>query len=209
MREDEKQRTNKKTEIEDEEENDVNEEKWEREKSWDKPDRFYVFGVLLVYFSFWQLSAKGCRKNVWPSCFLFLPISFHFLSSFPLRFLSLSFPLNFFLFSFYSMLFYSIILKRHIYIYIFLHVCFTWSFCYFLLLPSIVFLFQSLFILSFIWILYYVKTQKLKQINNVCTLFWKKENLVLEKCLTSQVTIENPQDHQMITEFAKKLLKPL
>ena len=31
--------------------------------------------------------------------------------------------------------------------------------------------------------------------------FWKKmKNLFLEKCLT----IENPQNHQMITEFAKK-----
>ena len=88
---------------------------------------FYVFGVLLVYFSFWHLSAKGCRQNVWPSCLLFSCLYFSVLSLFSLLSLCVSFPCRFLSVSSSLFLIHAILFE---YFCIFLHVCFTWSFCY-------------------------------------------------------------------------------
>ena len=169
-----------KTEIEDEEENDVNEEKWEREKSWDKPGPFYVFGVLLVYFSFWQLSAKGCRHNVWPSCLFFSFRLYFSIPFFPLRFLSLSFPLYLFFFpSFYSMLLYSIILSLSLYIYISMFASHDLSVIIylFLMIAFHCFSFSVLLIFSCVCILYFLQVLSLISVYYVfsycfCCCFW-------------------------------------
>ena len=118
MREDERTKQEK-TEIEDEEEDDVNEEKWEREKSWP----FLCFCLFISAFDSSQPRDVDKMSDLLPFIFCLYLSIISFFAFFPLRFLYLPFPLYLFFSSFYSMLLYSIILS--LYIYIFLHVCFT------------------------------------------------------------------------------------
>ena len=156
-----------------------------REKRAEISLAFHVFGVLFVYFSFWHLSAKGCRQNVWPSCLLFVPICCHYFPFFLLS-LCISFPCHFLSISSsllstpcYFILLFSLYISPCLFHMIFL--------LFSIWLPSIVFLSLSLCISHFICILYYLKAQKFKK-----TMFappFEKKNL-LEKCLI----IENPQN---------------
>ena len=109
MREDETtENKTRKTEIKYEEESEVNEEKWERKKSWDKPGPFYVFFLVFCLFisAFDSSQPRDVDNMSDPLAFCFpLFFNFSFFFSFsPLRFRSLSLPLYLFFSSFYSML---------------------------------------------------------------------------------------------------------
>ena len=90
-----------------------------------------------------------------PFIFAYIFHSFLVFPSFPLRFLSVSFPLYLFFSSFYSMLLYSILLS----IYFSMFVSHDLSVVLFYYCLPLFFLSLSLFIFSFICILYYLKRQ--------------------------------------------------
>ena len=110
----------------------------------------YMFLVFCLFISAFDSSQpRDVDKMSDPPAFYFVAYIFHsfLFSFFPLRFLSLSFPLYLFFYSFYSMLLYSIILSLYMSPCL-LHIIFLFFF-----LPSIVFLSLSLFIFSFMCIL--------------------------------------------------------
>ena len=94
----------------------------ERERRAEISLAVFMFLVFCLFISAFDSSQPRDVENMSdPPAFYFCLYFFHFsfFSSFPLRFLSLSFPLYLFFFSFYSMLLYSIILSLHIYVYIY------------------------------------------------------------------------------------------
>ena len=178
--------------MEDEEENDVNEEKWEREKSWDKPGLF-MFLVFCLFISAFDISQpRDVDKMSDPPAFYFLPI-FSIFSLFFLFSLCVSFPCRFLSISSsllstpcYFILLFSLYISPCLFHMIFL--------LFFIWLPSIVFLSLSLCISLCICILYYLKTQKFKK-KQCLHLFLKKIRKVSNNW--------KPPKHQMIIEFAK------
>ena len=158
--------------------NDVNEDKREREKSWEKLG-LSCFWCLVCLFQLLTSLSPGMSTK----CLTLLPFIFclyvAIISLFFLFSLCISFPCHFLSISSsllstpcYFILLFSLYISPCLFHMIIL--------LFFIWLPSIVFLSLSLCISHFICILYYLKTQKFKK-NNVCTSFWNKKKHLFRK----------------------------
>ena len=168
--------------MEDEEENYVSEEKWEREKSWDKPGPVFMFLVFCLFISAFDSSQPldVDKMSGPPAFYLFANIFHYFRSLFPLAFPFLvisSLPLLFFLL---FMLLYSSIFT--IYFPCLLHMIFLNVFDY--CLPLFLSL-RPFFIFSFICILYCLQVLSLISVYHVFSYcfccFWASD--IFRVCL--------------------------